>query len=325
MKRILLSLLILLGMMQSLACAEENFITISVYDACNINGPDVLLGEIAQISGADNGRIEELRKVKVANAATPGNELVLTSELFGIRISAANVDLSGIAWNIPPNITVRTNSQTIAGAALVEVAKDFVFGQLDLSKASRTFAVEAASTPKDCVVPLGNIRYKVELSYGVRYNAPTNVNVLIYLDDALYTKAMFRMDVTMQEPVVMTTRSMMKNELITAGDVHLVTVDTSRLPAGYLTDLNAAIGLVVKRNINMGVPLAKSLLAREIIIKRSDIIDIVSKVNGVEIIVQGIAMQNGREGDKIRVKNTLSNRIVAGKVLDEKTVQVGTR
>ena len=74
----------------------------------------------------------------------------------------------------------------------------------------------------------------------------------------------------------------------------------------------------------MGVPITKSLLDKEILIKRSDMINLLSKVNGVEIVVPGMAMQNGREGDKIRVKNTLSNKIVMGRVIDEKTVQVGT-
>ncbi|WIW71014.1 flagellar basal body P-ring formation chaperone FlgA [Anaerosinus gibii] len=324
MRKILLSLLILLGILQGLACAEESSITINVYDTCNISGPDVLLGDIADIFGYDNSRIEQLRNLKVANAAAPGEDLVLTSELLGIRLSSAGVDFSGIAWNIPPTIKIKTESQLISGDSLVQIAKNFVYGQIDLSSSERIYTVEASNLPRNCFLPLGDVQYKVDLPYGVRYSAPTNVVVNIYINGAFYTKSMLRLQVTMQEPVVMATRSIAKGEMLTAGDLHLVTVDTSRLPAGYLTNTNDAVGLVARRNINIGVPITKSLLDKEILIKRSDMINLLSKVNGVEIVVPGMAMQNGRVGDRIRVKNTLSNKIVMGRVIDEKTVQVGT-
>lgn len=324
MRKVLLSLLILLGTLSGLTYAEEASVTVNVYDACNVNGPDVLLGEIADVFGYDNSRIEQLRNLKVANAAAPGEDLVLTSELLGIRLSSAGVDFSGITWNIPPTIKIQTKSQMISGETLVEVAKKFVYGQIDLSSPDRIYTIESSNAPRNCFLPLGNVRYKVDLPYGIRYNAPTNVIINIYVNDVLYTKTTFRLQVTMQEPVVMAVRSIAKGEIITAGDVHLSTVDTSRLPAGYLTNTNDAMGLVARRNINMGVPITKSLLDKEVLIKRSDVINLLSKVNGVEIVVPGMAMQNGRVGDKIRVKNTLSNKVVMGRVIDDKTVQVET-
>ena len=47
-----------------------------------------------------------------------------------------------------------------------------------------------------------------------------------------------------------------------------------------------------------------------------------SNINGVQVVVDGIARDNGRIGQIIKVKNQSSGRIVGARVLDENTVLI---
>ena len=47
-----------------------------------------------------------------------------------------------------------------------------------------------------------------------------------------------------------------------------------------------------------------------------------SNINGVQVAVDGIARDNGRIGQIIKVKNQSSARIVGARVLDENTVLI---
>ena len=58
------------------------------------------------------------------------------------------------------------------------------------------------------------------------------------------------------------------------------------------------------------------------IIKPRDVVTLTARVGGVRIVTRGEAMQEGRPGDKIRVRNVDSKREVFGKVVDRGTVEV---
>lgn len=299
--------------------------TVSVHERSEVDGPDVLLGDVADIMSEDTSMAERLRTVKIANAAAPGDDLILTPQLVSIRLAGANLKYGDFAWAFPEKVRVVTRSQKVSGETLVSLVSEHIEARLDRSDPKRSYQTLAERIPRDCLLPVGKVRYEVELPYGIRYNAPTNAGVNVYVNETFYLRILVRMQVAMIEPVVVAVRSLAKGEVISPGDVHLQDLETSRLAAGYLTSLDEAVGMVARRKIPMGTPLAKSLLDKEILIQRSDIVNIVVNVNGVEISVEGQALQDGREGQSIRVKNSVSGRILTGKVIDETTVRVTTR
>lgn len=296
-----------------------------VHAESEVDGPDVLLGDVADIVAEDSSIAAQLRTVKIANAAAPGDDLILTPQLVSVRLAGANLKYWDFAWEFPEKVRVITRSQTASGENLVALVTQYIEARLDRSNPKRSYQILAQRVPRDCLLPMGKVRYEVELPYGIRYNAPTNAGVHVYVNEVFYLKIPMRMQVAMVEPVVVAVRSLAKGEVILPDDVHLQELETSRLAAGYLTSLDDAIGMVARRKIPMGTPLANSLLDKEILIQRSDVVNIVVDVNGVEISVEGQALQDGREGQAIRVKNSVSGRILTGKVVDETTVRVTTR
>ena len=57
-------------------------------------------------------------------------------------------------------------------------------------------------------------------------------------------------------------------------------------------------------------------------IKRGQLVRIVAEKNGIYVETTGRALQNGRIGDTIKVKNIYSRKVIEGKVKDEETVVV---
>lgn len=298
---------------------------IHVHAQSEVDGPDVLLGDMAEIETEDAGLAAKLRGVKIANAAAPGDDLILTPQLVSVRLAGANLNYWDFVWDFPDRVRIATRAQTIGGEQFVSMAANYIEERLDQSNLKRKYQVSAEKVPKDCLLPVGALRYEIELPYGIRYNAPTNVVVRVYVNEVFYMRVPLRMQVAVIEPVVVSSRSLAKGELISAGDVYLQEMETSRLAAGYLTSLDEVVGMVVRRKIPMGTPLTKSLLDNKILIQRSDTVNIVVNVGGVEISAEGQALQDGREGQTIRVKNLVSGRILTGRVIDETTVRVTAR
>jgi flagella basal body P-ring formation protein FlgA len=51
-------------------------------------------------------------------------------------------------------------------------------------------------------------------------------------------------------------------------------------------------------------------------------IHITAKMGDANVQVQGIALQDGKNGQVVRVRNTVTKKIVSGTVIDADTVQV---
>ena len=53
-------------------------------------------------------------------------------------------------------------------------------------------------------------------------------------------------------------------------------------------------------------------------------VTIVSHYNGIEVRVSGIALNRGRPGQRIRVRNAASRKVMLATVLDASTVEIGS-
>ncbi|WP_110954133.1 flagellar basal body P-ring formation chaperone FlgA [Anaerosinus massiliensis] len=296
-------------------------IEVNTYDTVEIVGPDILLGDIAVISGDNLDRVAALKSLKIGNAASPGNSVVFTNELLGMRLSAAGGDYTDITWQIKQPVIVTTKAQSISADMLIAFAEDYIKEQIGTAK---IFHIDHMSIPNAVIAPDGNLSFRVDLPYGIRYNAPTNAIVNIYINDYLYNKSNIRFKVRSYEKVVVINRTLPRKYILTKEDVRLENSDTSKLEPGYITDIDQVIGLVTKRVLQDGTPLSKNMLEKPVIIKRMAMVNIVSNINGIVVKVDGQALQDGREGSFIRVKNVNSNKIVSGKVIDSSTVEVLT-
>lgn len=309
----------------SLSLALASPIEITTYDKVDVLGPDILLGDIAKFSGEDAGRIYELQRLKIGNAANPGGSVVLTSELLGIRLIAAGGDYTDVTWNVEQPITIITKSQTISSDMLSGLAKSYINEQLNSAVNGKEYRIDGIDFPNAVIAPAGNLTFEVTLPYGIKYNVPTNTVVNIYVDDRLYNKSTVRFKVRTYEQVAVISQSLPVKHILTKEDLHFEKLDTNKLSPGYITDVAKVLGMETRRLLKSGTPLNIYMLEKPLIIKQMAMINIISNVNGIVVKTSGQALQDGREGNSIRVKNISSNKVVVGKVIDSSTVEVSTR
>lgn len=120
-------------------------------------------------------------------------------------------------------------------------------------------------------------------------------------------------------PVVMTTKTLNKGEIISADDV-VVKMQASQFARNrHLQSPHAIIGSRLKRTMRQGAPLTMNMLC---MVCKGDTITILATLNGLSIKTTGEALQNGVKGQVVRVKNSKSGRIISAKVSQVETVSV---
>lgn len=122
-------------------------------------------------------------------------------------------------------------------------------------------------------------------------------------------------DMNVWQPVVIAARPLARGQDIGAGDVRLSETNTSRLNGQYLTRLDKAVGMNVRRPIPQGGAVLMEQLEAPMLIKRGEVVTISAQAGVVAVKMQGTALSDGRRGEQIRIKNQATAKIVQAEVV----------
>lgn len=214
--------------------------------------------------------------------------------------------------------------QQVSGQNLADAAASYIHQRIGISADSDTVAITLLDAAQDAVVPAGIVNLTVELPYGIRYNTPTNATVVIAVDGRTAAKVNLLFDVKYYQQVVVASRAIGAHEPLIADSLRYERVDVGRLAVGYMTDIQKIVGMAPRRPVAPGTVMNKSLLEKPIILRQGNVITIVARIGNIEVSAPGQALQNGVEGQLIKVQNMNSRKTIVAKVLNDSTVLAAT-
>ncbi|MDR3415002.1 MAG: flagellar basal body P-ring formation chaperone FlgA [Nevskia sp.] len=129
--------------------------------------------------------------------------------------------------------------------------------------------------------------------------------------------------VSERHQVVVLTRSLGAGMPIPADALTLQERDVTTLTYGYVGRSEDAVGKVLRRPVPAGAALSPDAIGGAASVKRGQEITLVSEAGGIAVRASGKALSDGASGDRIKVENLDSHRVVEGVVRDADTVEVG--
>jgi flagellar basal body P-ring formation protein FlgA len=149
----------------------------------------------------------------------------------------------------------------------------------------------------------GNISVKAECKSGNKWSVHVPTQVTIYRSIPIAKKDIGRGDIISREQIGTTL------------------VNVSNIRQAFVSDSAAVIGQEAKRNIGQGEPFKTSSLDSPTAIKRGEMVTLESLAGSITVNSAGTALADGRVGQKIRVRNNTSERVVSGVVIRQGLVQ----
>lgn len=116
-------------------------------------------------------------------------------------------------------------------------------------------------------------------------------------------------------------RSLQAGEPIEGSDVRVEEVEIS-FARDALATFEDLLGQTASRTIPMGQALHKSDLRKEVLVRRGQIVRVVSGSDVFEVSVQVQAEENGSFGDVIRLKNPETQKLLSGQVVEKGLVRI---
>lgn len=275
-----------------------------------VNSDMILLGDF--FSGAG-----DKAQTPIAYAPEPGKRAV-----FGVRWLSRVARAYGLKWR-PAGIRDQT----------VVKRESFVIGREEIEDVILAALIDRGAEP-GLNVELSNRRLRLHIAgdavaaiavEDVVYEPRTKRFTAIIVapaDDpsAKRIRVTGRLIKISEVPVL--ARRVLSGEIIGKGDIKWIKVRSSRLQRDIILDAGYLIGKSPHRGLRSGIPVRMSEVRRPLMVAKSSLVTIVLRAPSMLLMSQGRALQQGSDGDTIRVINTQSNKVIEAVIIGPGRVTV---
>ncbi len=114
--------------------------------------------------------------------------------------------------------------------------------------------------------------------------------------------------------VVVAARPLNANRLISSSDIKLAQIDISTVRKAYFKEAKLVIGQQIKYPVVAGAVLNANNVRPQKIVRRGETITLIAEAGSMQVRMTGMALSDAVLGERIRVENSSSKRIVEGVV-----------
>jgi flagella basal body P-ring formation protein FlgA len=110
--------------------------------------------------------------------------------------------------------------------------------------------------------------------------------------------------------VLVTRRPLLRGDGLRATDVRTEERDVTRLGYGYLDNLEQVDGRALARALPEGSVLTPAALGGRRMVRAGDHVQVLARLDGIEVRADGVALGGGDNGARLRVRNESSGRVI---------------
>lgn len=128
--------------------------------------------------------------------------------------------------------------------------------------------------------------------------------------------------ITQEKPVLVAAEALPRGTVLNESHLRAVERNVNRLSRGYYVDPEDIVGMQTGRPLREGDLITASRIEARRLVERGQRVLITAGSASTEISMNGEALESGRRGDRVRVRNSSSGRVVEGEVVADSRVHV---
>jgi flagella basal body P-ring formation protein FlgA len=302
-------------------------VTVVLRSAASVGDAVVLVRDIAALEGGTGALRQKIGPLDVAEFSQGSANVDITKEQLAFRLRLAGIDPRGFRVDGAAHTQVTRASRPLGEDELVTAARQAILQRLPWPAED---VVVEPSSPAHAPVALGSptddVRLEAELHPTDTLLGRVQVDVTIYRHGQRQSSVAVYFDVRLYQQVAVATRRIGPGESLTEENIQFdrEAVDGRH---NYLSAKEAAEGRRALHPLQPGQLIPCSEVERAtpeipVLVKQHDLIKLVAHVGSLRVVQMAEAMQDGRAGQVIRVRNVDSQNIVAGRVVDRSMVEV---
>ncbi|WP_430459845.1 flagellar basal body P-ring formation chaperone FlgA [Thalassolituus sp. LLYu03] len=139
---------------------------------------------------------------------------------------------------------------------------------------------------------------------------------------APYWKQHLAVQLHVYREVAVLARAVAADAVVSDDDLSYVRQDTGELSKGFFTGDDPLSGQVMRRTQRAGTVVTPDMVEPPVVIERGDAVQILVSRPGIRIEMKGTALESARTGERLRVRNDQSQKVLTATAVRAGLVQV---
>lgn len=282
-----------------------------------IKDSDLILGKVSIIRGGES-LVDKASRIALGQISVPGQRVVIDRPTVLSRLASNGIPKSKVTLKGAEKITVKQHLQNISSDDFITLASNFLERNPVDALISRW---EPIRIPKDFVIPgpSKEIRFSPRLVSSAKNQ--TKVEVAVISDDEKIGVREITFSPKYDCRTAVTLVEIPAGAIIGPNDIKIEKIQSNYPePAGW----KPPYGLLTRRQLPANTVLGPHMVGPakpQVIVKRNHNVVIRIERPGFLITAVGKAMQDGRVGEYIKIRNVDSQRIIVARVNENGTVE----
>jgi len=306
---------------------DSGVVIVSVRPAVKVSLPQVFVRDVAACAGGSAKIREQIAKLDLADLPLEGQATTILREQIYYRILIGGIDPKQFRVQGASHVQVELARYLVTEEDVLEAAKALVRERLP--EAAEDVHIQLAQPVRGLmVVPSTRARVHFEAQYSsaVLPLGKVRVDVTVVVHGEERGSVPVFLDVRMREQVAVCSRRIERGELLSKDNVYFDwrTLDSFK---DYLPKAQAQAGRRAKISLATGQVITRAeveavVAENPLLVKQQGIVKMVARLGTFEVVTNGEALQDGRMGQLIRLRNLDSRSIVVGRVVDRSVVEI---
>ena len=293
---------------------------IRVAGQTSVTTGSMTIGDIASVECSDSSMAETLKAVRLGLSPMPGSWRELERDVILNQLMRNGFSKRQIKLLSPKFIKVYRKSQNVTQPVLEAKLRDFIAANAPWT--SDEMEVTEISRINDVMIPQGDLFIDVRLRGNGSYLGLTPFVVDMQVNGKSVKQIVMQARISVYRQAVVAINAIPNGQMVRASDLELRRIDISSARGKSFNSLKELQGMSAKTYIQAGQVVTASQVIPPILVKRGNVVSLEATSRGFMIRTTGIAQQDGRKGELIRVKNSASKKVIDAKVTGSGRVEV---
>ncbi len=291
--------------------------TITIRDEAYVKGPQIRLGDVADIRGE---RAPMLASIELGGAASPGASKRLNSAYLLARVKNAGFEADRIRFGGAKAVQAHTLHLEVSREMMAEELRKHIEANVPWDPADTMIAVTPPTQP--FVVPEGDLEVLWWPNPQYRWLGTGTFRGEIRVDGHVKRSFTCRANIEAYADVLVADTDLPRGTKLSIADIRVQRKALSQLRYGFVNDPDKAVGLLTRKTLFPGDIITKRDLVPPRLVKRFQMVSIEVRVGTLLVQGRARALKDGSAGDIIECKNERSKEQFYGRVREDGVVVV---
>ena len=220
----------------------------------------------------------------------------------------------------PPAVAAGAGLRTVPSERVAGWVRDYL--QRTIPWPAEDVEIRQLAGLRDLRLPAGRYTYTVRPRPGEDFLGRTPLEVTVQPAHGRRVRFWVTAEIAVLAPVVVARHPLARFREIGPSDVTVERRDLAGVPRDACRSVDEVVGKRTRTAVGAGETLARSRIEAPPLVRRGDRVTVTVENDRLRVTTMGEVLENGRAGDRIRVRNLRSRKELYGEVVDQRTVRV---